>query len=81
MRNRVQRRNGNRCTVYGLYDGQGRLRYIGQTRSTIEKRKKWFYKGIKQSLSRGSNLSPVDRWIHAGNNLGYWPVLTPCGLI
>lgn len=55
------------CIVYGLYDSDDRLRYIGQTRSSIERRKKWFYIGIKQLLRMGKLLSPIDKWIHAGN--------------
>lgn len=67
MSQRLNRKSKQSCIVYGLYDFNNNLRYIGQTRLEIESRKKWFYKGIKQALKFGNKLTPVDRWIHTGN--------------
>lgn len=67
MGQRLNRGNRRSCIVYGLYDVNNNLRYIGQTRLTIEGRKKWFYIGLKKAIKRGERLSRVDRWIQAGN--------------
>lgn len=64
---RLNRGNRRSCIVYGLYDSDNNLRYIGQTRLTIEARKKWFYIGIKKAINHGDRLTQIDKWIHAGN--------------
>lgn len=47
------------CIVYGLYDEEGSIRYIGQTRQDLDKRVADFYRSIKASLHAGRKLSPV----------------------
>lgn len=62
------------CTVYGLYDEQDRLRYIGQTRLSLERRKKWFYKGIRQAFRRGSKLAGNEFEIRGIDYDAIWDV-------
>lgn len=57
------RKDRQRCTIYGLYDNAGKLRYIGQTRQIVRERVKCFMKSIRRSIERGHSLSPVERWI------------------
>lgn len=64
---RLNRGNRRSCIVYGLYDFNNNLRYIGQTRLTLEGRKKWFYIGLNRAVKRGERLTRIDRWIQAGN--------------
>lgn len=51
------------CTVYGLYDVSGNLRYIGQTHCSLYKRLKYFRKQINGKHYTGKHLSPVELWI------------------
>lgn len=51
------------CTVYGLYDVSGNLRYIGQTHCSLYKRLRNFRKGISARHYTGRRLSPVELWI------------------
>jgi hypothetical protein len=57
------RRPKSACLVYGLYDAQGELRYIGQTRSRLERRLIWHWRHIEQKLRMKLPLSPVERWL------------------
>ncbi len=54
---KVARKKTSGTTVYGLYDAQGNLRYIGQTRSSLTKRLAQHY----SDSSKG--LYPVHWWI------------------
>lgn len=45
------------CSVYGLMDGFGKIRYIGQTRSTLARRLELHFKDADKSNS------PVNRWL------------------
>jgi hypothetical protein len=51
------------CVVYGLYDMEGRLRYIGQTRQLLSERLRWFWKQIARRRDQGRKLTPVERWL------------------
>jgi len=49
--------------VYGLYDFEGKLRYIGQTRQTLSERMRWFWRQIGQARGGGRKLTPVEAWL------------------
>lgn len=51
------------CVVYGLYDCEGSLRYIGQTRQLLSERLRWFYKQVRRSRDREIHLTPVEIWV------------------
>lgn len=51
------------CTVYGLYDYSGDIKYIGQTRQSLKDRLKWVYKSINRKRARNIKLSPVENWV------------------
>lgn len=57
---RKAKRNAKKqgCVVYGLYDGGGNLRYIGQTRTSIERR---FFFHMK-TASEHPNYA-LSRWL------------------
>lgn len=60
---RIKRRDKKLCTIYGLYDSSGTLRYIGQTRNILRDRAKHFQKSIERAIRTGNRLSRVELWI------------------
>lgn len=66
-RRKARRGPKSACVVYGLYDANGCLRYIGQTRQLLSRRMQWFDKQIRRSIAAGKRLSPVEAWINRCN--------------
>jgi hypothetical protein len=46
------------CYVYGLRDGFGKIRYVGQTRLDLESRLRWHFRAAR------TNKTPLHKWIN-----------------
>lgn len=54
------------CLVYGLSEAPGMpIKYIGQTRSDPELRRRWHMKLAMQRVHRGERMSAVEGWVHS----------------
>lgn len=75
QRRKEKRRNRKFCTVYGLYDANGELRYIGQTRyKKFHRRRNWLYCNLAIAIRQDRRLTPVLKWLFECNKVGYYPV-------
>lgn len=52
-----------RSAVYGIYDRDGNLRYIGSTAQTVERRFETHLSKSRQATAE-SSASPLRKWIH-----------------
>lgn len=76
LRKRLARKRStsNCCIVYGLYDSEDRLRYIGQTRLILEDRLKWLFKTIRKKVALDQSMSPVEAWAAEGRLIFIKPI-------
>lgn len=58
-RQRAGKYDRKMCFVYGLIDGFGKVRYIGQTKTTLKRRLALHFKSAEK------DNSPVCRWIRS----------------
>ncbi len=64
-----KRKHNKGCVVYGIYDSENRLKYIGQTRCTLDKRMNFFYKKINNKIRKNIKLSPIEDWLRTAKNI------------
>lgn len=59
-----KKKSGNQCFVYGLYDTEDNLKYIGQTKKNPELRLHNHYGELKRRLKKNLKLPQVQYWLH-----------------